>query len=145
MTGRTKEPNQAHGEEVRTTLRECASTVEEMLDVLREEARILRRFDGKELIGLLPRKEFLVAELAERLSSLRKVREEAGDDLEPIRQALGEVEDLNRSNRVFVEGTMDYWQGLLTILQPASYGPGMEDGARKAGAAYKGLAFRREV
>ena len=41
---------------------ECLVTALELLEILREEAEILKRFAGAELLRLVPRKEFLVSE-----------------------------------------------------------------------------------
>ncbi len=51
---------------------ECLPTALELLAVLREEAEILRRFAGAELLRLVPRKEYLVSELEWKLESAKK-------------------------------------------------------------------------
>ncbi len=53
---------------------ECLATALELLEVLRKEAEILRRFAGAELLRLVPKKEYLVSELEWKLEAAREAR-----------------------------------------------------------------------
>jgi flagellar biosynthesis/type III secretory pathway chaperone len=123
---------------------ECLPTALELLAVLRQEAEILRRFAGAELLELVPKKEYLVCELEWKLKSadlaeLGSIR--ASDSFKAL---LDEISKLNTSNGVFIEKSLSYWEDLLSIFMPPSYGP-TGKAARRPPGSLKGMAFRREI
>jgi flagellar biosynthesis/type III secretory pathway chaperone len=122
----------------------CLSTALELLEVLREEAGILRRFKGAELLRLVPRKEYLVRELEWKLQSVK----DAGEGFLPVsesyRALLCEIERLNTSNGVFIEKAISYWQDLFAIFSPPGYGPAGKKSMRRARSP-RGLSFEREI
>ena len=68
---------------------ECLTTALELLEVLREEAEILRRFAGAELLALIPKKEYLVNELEWKLESARQAGEAPSRLRIRLRSCLG--------------------------------------------------------
>lgn len=123
---------------------ECLATALELLEVLREEAGIIRRFKGAELLQLVPRKEYLVRELEWKLQSAKN----AGKGLLPVSDSykalLGEIDKLNTSNGVFMEKAISYWHDLFSIFSPQGYGPSGKKSMPQA-RALRGLAFEREI
>lgn len=123
---------------------ECLATALELLEVLRAEAQILRRFAGADLLALVPKKEYLVNELEWKLKSAGESRADSFTVSDSFKALLGEISELNASNGVFIEKSLSYWQDLLSILSPPSY----ERTGKKAGRpprAPRGLTFEREV
>jgi flagellar biosynthesis/type III secretory pathway chaperone len=123
---------------------ECLATALELLEVLREEAEILTRFAGAELLALIPKKEYLVNELEWKLESARHAGEGSFTVPDPFKALLGEIVRLNTSNGVFIEKTLSYWQDFLAIFSPPSYGPTGKK-ARRPARPPKGITFTREV
>lgn len=123
---------------------ECLATALELLEVLREEAEILRRFAGAELLALLPKKEYLVNELEWKLDSARQAGEGPLTVSDSFKALLGEIVKLNTSNGVFIEKTLSYWQDFLAIFSPPSYGPAGKK-ARRPARPPKGITFKREI
>ena len=123
---------------------ECLPTALELLDVLRNEAEILSRFAGAELLRLVPKKEYLVSELEWKLQSAKEEGEGSLPASDSFKALLGEIVKLNTSNGVFIEKSLSYWQDFLSIFSPPSYGPA----GKKAGPQArppKGLTFAREI
>ncbi len=123
---------------------ECLTTALELLEALREEAEILRRFSGAELLRLVPKKEYLVNELEWKLESARQSGGGPFTVSGPFKALLGEIIKLNTSNGVFIEKSLSYWQDLLAIFSPPSYGPAGKK-ARRPARPPKGLTFAREI
>ena len=95
----------------------------ELLEVLREEAEILRRFAGAELLRLVPKKEYLVSELEWKLEAAREAGEGFLPASDSFKALLREISKLNTSNGVFIEKSLSYWQDLFSIFSPPGYGP----------------------
>lgn len=123
---------------------ECLVTALELLEILREEAEILKRFAGAELLRLVPRKEFLVSEMEWKLQSAREAGEGSFTASESFKVLLGEISQLNASNGAFIEKTLSYWQDLLSIFLPPSYGPAGKTAMGPA-RSLRGLSFQREI
>ncbi len=123
---------------------ECLPTALELLDVLRNEAEILSRFAGAELLRLVPRKEYLVSELEWKLQSAKEEGEGFLPASDSFKALLGEISKLNTSNGVFIEKSLSYWQDFLSIFSPPSYGPAGKKAGRQARPP-KGLTFAREI
>jgi flagellar biosynthesis/type III secretory pathway chaperone len=123
---------------------ECLATALELLEVLREEAEILKRFAGAELLALIPKKEYLVNELEWKLESAKRAGEGSFTVPGSFKALLGEIVKLNTSNGVFIEKTLSYWQDFLAIFSPPSYGPAGKK-ARRPARPPKGLSFTREI
>lgn len=125
-------------------------TAEKMLQLLEEEADVLRRFGSEELLELLPRKQDLLRELHGRMAPLKiMVSKGKVDDDDParkrLRSYLRDIRRLNEANRVFIEGTLSYWREFLDLFRSSSaYGPWPQHAARQA-TPVKGLAFSREA
>lgn len=131
-----------------TLLDRCQASASRLLDILSEESRILRKFKPDELLALLPAKQMLVKELEVDLRALcgadiERWKSEMSVDALPLRFTLAEIEKLNSANGVFVQGSLDFWEGLLSVLNPASYGPGREPASPPTNL--KGRSFNREV
>jgi flagellar biosynthesis/type III secretory pathway chaperone len=132
------------------TIDAALAAAEELLQVLEEEAEILKRFKSEELLNLLPRKELLVGELHRKMMALHASegdgRKTEWDSLRArLKSCLNGIQKLNDSNRVFIEGTLSYWQEFLDIFRrPSLYGSGCQ-GAQRQAYALKGLAFSKEV
>lgn len=123
---------------------ECLATALELLDVLRKEADVLRRFAGAELLELVPRKEYLVCELEWKLQSAGDAEADSFGDSDSFRTLLGEIGRLNRSNGIFIEKSLSYWRDLLSIFSPPSYGPAGR-AAKRPAFSPKGMALSREI
>jgi hypothetical protein len=119
-------------------------TALELHEVLREEAEILRRFAGAELLRLVPRKEFLVSEMEWKLEAAKEAGAGPFTASDSFKLLLGEISTLNASNGAFIEKTLSYWQDLLSIFLPPSYGPAGKAGRSPAGSL-RGLTFEREI
>ena len=123
---------------------ECLSTALELLEILEQEARILRRFAGDELLTLIPKKEYLVSELEWKLESARNSGADNYAVSDDFKALISEINKLNTSNGVFIEKSLSYWQDLLAIFLPPSYGP-TGKASRRVPSSPRGVAFSREV
>jgi flagellar biosynthesis/type III secretory pathway chaperone len=126
-------------------------TAEQLKGLLVKEASTLRRFKGQELMEIIHRKESLARELAEKLQPLKEAKDGRKEDAQPdlhydsLKACLAEIERLNRSNRVLIEGALAHYRDFVDCLCPASYGPRGAGEQRKDLAAFKGLTFRKEI
>jgi hypothetical protein len=123
---------------------ECLATALELFEVLRNEAEILRRFAGAELLKLVPKKEYLVSELEWKLESAREAGAGSFPASDSFEALLRKISELNASNGVFIEKSLSYWQDFLSIFSPPSYGPAGKGGKRPARSPWGGT-FRLEV
>ncbi len=121
---------------------DCLATALELQLLLKEEADILKRFAGSELLWLIPKKEMLVSELGQKLN-MDKAGGGSTMSSNQLKVLLGEIDELNRTNGLFILRTLSYWQDLLSIFSPQTYGPS-RDGSRPA-PALRGHAFSREI
>ncbi|MGA2733654.1 MAG: hypothetical protein ABSG35_13830 [Syntrophobacteraceae bacterium] len=123
---------------------ECLPTALELLEVLRNEAEILKRFAGGELLRLVPKKEYLVTELEWKLQSAK----EAGGGFltasDSFKSLLSEISTLNTANGVFIEKSLSFWRDFLSIFSPPSYGPAGKK-TRRGVRPPKGVTFAREI
>ena len=130
-------------------LERCQATANRLLEIVSEESRVLRKFKPDELLAILPTKQMLVRELEVDLRTLcgadiDRWKMEMNAEAIPLRYTLAEIEKVNSSNQVFVQGSLDFWEGFLSAVHPASYGPGHE--SMSSGPRYlKGRSFNREV
>lgn len=130
--------------------RECKSIAEELLRVLQRETSCLREFDSQGLLRLLPAKELLLRELGAGLRSLKLCRGELTEDQAPphfadLRRSLEDVHRANRFNEVFIRGSLDYWQGLMAVFSPQTYGPGPGLSSNQPSPATRGFTFSKEA
>jgi hypothetical protein len=123
---------------------ECLATALDLLEVLRSEAEILRRFAGAELLRLVPKKEYLVSELEWKLQSAKEAGEGVLSASDSFKALLSEIIKLNTSNGVFIEKSLSYWRDFLSIFTPPSYGPSGKK-ARRPARPPKGRTFTREI
>jgi len=123
---------------------ECLATALDLLNVLRNEAEILKRFAGPELLQLVPKKEYLVNELEWKLQSAKDAGGGFLPASDPLKVLFREIDVLNTSNGVFMEKALSYWQDLLSVFLPQIYGPAGKK-AMRPGCAPRGLAFEREI
>lgn len=129
---------------------ECKFIAEELLRVLQLETSCLREFNSQELLRVLPTKELLLRELRLGLKSLQLHRTEVGEEqnsphLADLRKSLEDVHRANRFNEVFIKGSLDYWQGLMTVFSPQTYGPGPGLPPSQPGPAARGFTFSKEA
>jgi flagellar biosynthesis/type III secretory pathway chaperone len=122
---------------------ECITTAIELLKVLREETRILKRFAGAELLRLVPRKEYLVNELGWRLKSAKEAGGGVFSASDSFKALLREIDKVNNFNGVFIKKTLGYWRELLAVLLPLGYGKAGKQ--EKPARSPRGLTFEREV
>jgi len=123
---------------------ECLPTALELLSVLRQEAEILGRFAGAELLELVPKKEYLVNELEWKLKSAGETQADLIRASGSLKVLLDEISKLNTSNGIFIQESLSYWQDFLSIFLPSSYGP-TGVAVKPPALAHKGTAFSREV
>jgi flagellar biosynthesis/type III secretory pathway chaperone len=119
---------------------ECLLAAQELHRVLQEEADILRRFAKADLLHVISKKEFLLNELGQKLQSLKDADEQAMSISGPLKDILKKIDQVNRSNRLFIQRSLGYWQDLLSIFIPSGYGR-----SRSGSAVPRGFAFSREV
>lgn len=129
---------------------ECKSIAEELLRVLQSEASCLREFNSRELLRILPTKELLLRELRAGLKALQlhrgKVSEvQASPHLADLRRSLEDVQRANRFNEVFIRGSLDYWQGLMAVFSPGTYGPGAGSFSTQPDPGPRGFTFSKEA
>lgn len=123
---------------------ECLSSALELFEILQQEERILKRFAGAELLALVPKKEYLVCELEWKLEAARNSGADNGVVSDAFKALIGEITRLNTSNGVFIEKSLSYWQDLLAIFVPPSYGPSGKASTRLPSSP-RGVSFSREV
>jgi len=123
---------------------ECLSSALDLLEILQEESRILKRFAGAELLALVPKKEYIVNELEWKLESVRESGANNFAASDTFKALMGEINKLNTSNGVFIEKSLSYWQDLMGIFMPPSYGP-TGKASRRMPSSPRGAAFSREV
>ena len=123
---------------------ECLATALELRELLKEEADVLSRFAGTELLWLTSRKESLINEMGWKLNSLKCSGAKPLRISDTLKEVLGEIDQLNRSNGVFIQRSLAHWEDFLSIFSPPSYGPG-GDAARTPVSAPRGRAFSREI
>ena len=133
---------------LRDRIEVCLTAAELLTDLLEEERSILKAFDADRLLGLIPRKEFLVTDLFRSLSLLEGGRGQGWDEgtkegVDRLRASLKNIERINGFNRVFVEHSLSHWQHLMTAMDLPGYGPGNQG----TGAAFlsRGFHFRGEA
>lgn len=128
---------------------ECIETAQNLSELLGQETAALKSFSGEDLMHLLPTKQILVNELQDRLETLRKAGLETAS-LDPssprtqLRNLLRSIQEQNRTNEVFIQNTLGFWQDMLSLFFRSSYGPG-QDNATVKRAFSKGRTFRTEV
>ncbi|MGC9195545.1 MAG: hypothetical protein ACP5IL_08840 [Syntrophobacteraceae bacterium] len=116
----------------------------ELLDALRAEEQILKKFSATELLALLPKKEYLVSEFGWKLRSAMDANTESFSVSDALKPLLAEICRLNASNGVFLKRSLSYWRDLQAILLPQGYsrnGRKDSDGVRPP----NGITFAREV
>ena len=123
---------------------ECLPTALDLLEILRNEAEILTRFAGSELLQLVPKKEYLVSELEWKLQSAKEEGEGSLPASDSFKALLGEIGKLNTSNGVFIEKSLSFWRDFLSIFSPPSYGPAGKK-TRRGVRPPKGVTFAREI
>lgn len=129
---------------------ECKSIAEELLRVLQRETSCLRRFDSQELLRILPAKELLLRELMAGLRCLKLctgelTEEQAAPHFEGLRRSLENVRRASQFNEVFIRGSLDYWQGLMAVFSPQTYGPGPGLSSNQPSPATRGFTFSKEA
>lgn len=131
---------------VTKTESDCLATAQQLHQVLKSEADILKRFAKADLLQLISRKESLINELGQQLECLKNADGQTLSLSEPLKDLLGKIDALNRSNSVFIQRSLAHWQDFLSVLIPSGYrppGPGSGSGAHSA--VPRGFAFSREV
>ncbi|MDR3570024.1 MAG: hypothetical protein P4L43_18530 [Syntrophobacteraceae bacterium] len=120
------------------------STALELLEALRAEEQIIRRFSAAELLALLPKKEYLVNELEWKLRAAKDSNEPCFAVSDSFKAILAEISRLNTANGVFIERSLSYWQDLQAILLPPGYSRTGGKGATSARPP-RGLTFQQEI
>jgi flagellar biosynthesis/type III secretory pathway chaperone len=123
---------------------------EQLEQLLRQEAETLKRFENQELLRIVHRKQSLILELAEKLRDLEKAKNghtdlSRGPQYLSLKRCLREIEKLNSSNRVFIEGALSHYQHFIDCLCPSCYHPRHVNEPRQELAVFKGLTFRKEI
>ena len=123
---------------------ECLVTALELLEILREEAEILKRFAGAEPPAACPKERVSGQRNGVETPISQRSRGGIFTASESFKVLLGEISQLNASNGAFIEKTLSYWQDLLSIFLPPSYGPAGKTAMGPA-RSLRGLSFRREI
>lgn len=95
----------------------------QLLQLVREEALVLERLDGKRLLELLPRKEALMRLLEQRMAAPggRPGPSESAAVRGTLSECLRQIRTQNERNRQFIKNSLDYWRDLVGLLVPATY------------------------
>jgi len=136
----------------------CVAQARELVELLEREAEVLRSFNNRELMEILPRREFLTGEFLKKIHALKNLKDSRGQQSRDVQKEapeapqytvlkglLKEIQDLNRANRVFIEGSLTYFQDLMECLYPSSHGYGQAGQNLQRSAALKGVGFRKEI
>jgi len=147
---RTARCDDSRDEQTEDILAVAVSKAEELLQVLKEEEEILKRLNNQALMAVLPRKELLVRELMAKATLLKKGNEENPEiaktsEYGRLKAFLAEIDRLNRSNQVFIESSLAYFNDFIDCICPSNYGPGQDGQAIHKSATFKGLSFRKEI
>jgi len=142
---------------------------EKLRDILRAETVALRSFEKERLLEIIAEKEELARELAQQMEDLAfsgspAKRPDQGPSLRSgaseaaqagteegctshtvLKELLREIVECNQKNRAFIEGSLGYWQELLTALLPSTYVCSHLGQAGRQSIPAKGLALNREV
>jgi len=94
--------------------------------------------------GARSEKEYIVNELEWKLESVRESGANNFAASDTFKALMGEINKLNTSNGVFIEKSLSYWQDLMGIFMPPSYGP-TGKASRRMPSSPRGAAFSREV
>jgi len=62
-----------------------------------------------------------------------------------LKQLLTEIEKQNYRNHIFIQGSLSYFQDLLSVFIPGTYGPAQQGILQKQQPTTKGLTLNREV
>ncbi len=124
--------------------RELLEAALELLEALRAEEQILRKFAATELLALLPKKEYLVNEFGWKLKSAMNADAGSFTVSDALKPLLAEICRLNASNAIFIKSALSYWRELQAILLPQSYS---RNGRKDCDAVRppNGITFAREV
>lgn len=139
--------DQPHGD----IARGCHSVARKLLAILRKETVILKGFQTQELLEMLPEKMALVQDLGSRMKGLQLSRAKPGSrpdhpELTALKVILAEVREANHLNQVFIQRTLEYWQGLMALFCPSNYGNPLSSAPHKAAPPPpRGLTFSKEV
>ncbi len=111
------------------------------------ERRLLRNPSTDAFLKLLSQKEFLAIALKEKLACALETGNsntaEASDTRRHLKETLSEIQALNESNRIFLEGYLEYFQDFAQVFARPSYPS--RTGERAAKPPYKGLSISREA
>jgi len=128
----------------------CLTLAGQLMELLNEEASALRRFDSSSLLQLLPVKQYLIEELAERLEPWKM--EKSAKNHVPnhgkyllLESQLAEINRMNHSNGIFINGTLSFYQDIFRCLCPSNYTSEGRHSLSSKFEAPKGLTFRKEV
>ncbi len=122
-------------------------TARELLDVIRRENAVLQRLEADALLEILPRKELLINRLQHQLSScpVRKDGSAAGPGDGSLNECLDQIRALNETNRVLIEKSLQYWQDMLNVFVPRTYGKRGLQNMNVNRAMVRGARVNREV
>jgi hypothetical protein len=140
----TLSPSEAPSGDSQGSDSQFLGTALELLEALRAEEQILRKFSGAELLALLPKKEYLVNELEWKLRAARESNACCFAVSDSFKALLAEIDRLNTANGIFIERSLSYWKDLQAILLPPGYGPAAGRGDHSVRPP-RGLTFRQEV
>lgn len=114
---------------------------------LESERRLLRNPSTDAFLKVLSQKEFLAIALKEKLACALGTGDsdiaEASDTRRRLKETLIEIQTLNESNRIFIEGYLEYFQDFAQVFTRPSYPS--RTGERTAKPPYKGLSISREA
>jgi hypothetical protein len=120
------------------------ATALELLETLRTEEKVLKKFSAPELLALLPQKEYLVNELGWKLRAAKEAGPDSLTVSDSFKTLLAEISRLNAANEVFIKRSLSYWRDLQSILLPAGYSRAGREGASSMRPP-SGITFQREV
>ncbi|WP_448383056.1 flagellar protein FlgN [Desulfosoma sp.] len=120
---------------------------EHLLELLRQETRLLAEGDHAALLEILPEKEALARRLSESLRRLRRTEgrpEAATLNRTPwvdLKETLRRIEALNDANGRYIADLLLVHRELLSMMVPQTYG----HAAQKALPALKGFGLSTEA
>lgn len=128
----------------------CLTTAEQLLHIATQEQQILENFHAEALLEILPEKEQLARSLQRKAASLKEAMN-GNEDLKTdpqyvqLKECFQKIDRINRSNQIFIENTLAYYEDFLKRFAPIGYGFSQSRSHQQDCRFYRGRTFRKEI
>jgi flagellar biosynthesis/type III secretory pathway chaperone len=128
-------------------MEECLASVQELLEVLLEETRALKRFDSAALLKLVSAKTYLLDDLVRKLGAWKDQTANVTEHPKYLllKECLADLEKKNQSNAVLIGETLAFYQDFLRCTCPPAYSQLQNHASSAKLEPPKGLTFRKEI